>query len=141
MDTYIPRFIAESRGKTAKVCYHIFPKAYCVKKEYKKEKWNSIVNKTPLLPESNRSIGGYAPSTYCKNIMKNAEIEERVLAKRVASHLIDYDYLITDNFALLAAGINANREKKYRLSSEALKRYLEICTPDDLAQLHLSCEQ
>ena len=39
-----------------------------------------------------------------------------------------------DRLALLATGINANREKKYRLSSEALKRYLESSTPDDLAE-------
>lgn len=78
--------------------HHIFPEAYCIGKGYKKEKWNSIVNKTPLLPESNRSIGGYAPSIYCKNIMKNAEIDETALAERVESHLVDYKALVSDNF-------------------------------------------
>ena len=37
--------------------HHIFPEAYCIKMGYKKDKWNSILNKTPLLPESNRQIG------------------------------------------------------------------------------------
>ncbi len=78
--------------------HHIFPEAYCIKLGYKKEKWNSIINKTPLLPESNRSIGGYAPSTYCKSIMKNAEIDEVTLKERVESHLVNYSALSTDDF-------------------------------------------
>lgn len=78
--------------------HHIFPEAYCIGKGYKKEKWNSIVNKTPLLPESNRSIGGYAPSIYCKNIMKNAEIDETALTERVESHLVNYTALVSDDF-------------------------------------------
>lgn len=78
--------------------HHIFPEAYCIGKGYKKEKWNSIVNKTPLLPESNRSIGGYAPSIYCKNIMKNAEIDEAALTERVESHLVNYTALVSDDF-------------------------------------------
>lgn len=50
--------------------HHIFPEAYCKKMGLDKTKWNSIVNKTPLLPASNRQIGGDAPSVYSGNIMK-----------------------------------------------------------------------
>ena len=78
--------------------HHIFPEAYCKKMGFDKNKWNSIVNKTPLLPASNRQIGGEAPSVYSKSIMKKAEIDEAELKYRVESHLINYDYLISDNF-------------------------------------------
>lgn len=78
--------------------HHIFPEAYCIKMNYKKEKWNSIINKTPLLPESNRQIGGEAPSIYSKRIMKKAEINEGILKERVESHLIDYDCFMADDF-------------------------------------------
>lgn len=78
--------------------HHIFPEAYCIKKGYKREKWNSIVNKTPLLPESNRQIGGEAPSAYSKRVMRKAEIDEAELRARVESHLVDYDLFITDDF-------------------------------------------
>ena len=78
--------------------HHIFPEAYCIEKGYKKEKWNSIVNKTPLLPESNRQIGGKAPSEYSKNVMRKAEIDEAEYRSRVESHLIDYSSFITDDF-------------------------------------------
>ncbi len=78
--------------------HHIFPEAYCKKMGLDKNKWNSIVNKTPLLPASNRQIGGDAPSVYSKSIMKKAEINEADLRMRVESHLINYDYLVSDNF-------------------------------------------
>lgn len=78
--------------------HHIFPESYCKKKNYKTEKWNSIINKTPLLPESNRSIGGNAPSAYLRAIIRNAEIEEKILRVRVESHLIDYELLSQDMF-------------------------------------------
>ncbi len=78
--------------------HHIFPEAYCIKMGYKREKWNSIINKTPLLPESNRQIGGEAPSVYSKRIMRKAEIDEEELRARVESHLVDYDFFMTDDF-------------------------------------------
>lgn len=78
--------------------HHVFPEAYCIKQGYPKVKWNSIINKTPLLPESNRQIGGEAPSKYSQKIMKAAQIDEDQLKSRVESHLIDYDAFINDNF-------------------------------------------
>ena len=78
--------------------HHIFPEAYCKKMGLDKTKWNSIVNKTPLLPASNRQIGGDAPSVYSGNIMKKAEIDEDELRFRIESHLVNYDYLIADDF-------------------------------------------
>lgn len=78
--------------------HHIFPEAYCKKMGLDKTKWNSIVNKTPLLPASNRQIGGDAPSVYSGNIMKKAEIDEVELRFRIESHLVNYDYIIADDF-------------------------------------------
>lgn len=78
--------------------HHIFPEAYCIKQGYLKSKWNSIVNKTPLLPESNRQIGGEAPSKYSQKIMKAAQIDEAQLRMRVESHLVNYDAFIQDDF-------------------------------------------
>lgn len=78
--------------------HHIFPEAYCIKQGYPKAKWNSIINKTPLLPESNRQIGGEAPSKYSQKIMKAAQIDEEQLKSRVESHLVNYDAFINDDF-------------------------------------------
>ena len=78
--------------------HHIFPEAYCSKMGYRREKWNSIINKTPLLPESNRQIGGEAPSVYSKRVMRKAAIDESEYRGRVESHLVDYDRFIVDDF-------------------------------------------
>lgn len=77
--------------------HHIFPEAYCVNR-FNKDKWNSIVNKTPILAASNRSIGGNAPSIYLKKIMEDANIDEEQLRLRIESHLIDYNALSANDF-------------------------------------------
>lgn len=107
--------------------HHIFPEAYCINQGYKKEKWNSIVNKTPLLPESNRQIGGEAPSKYSKKIIKKAQIDETKFRERVETHFVNYDAFINDDFdtyfvdrakALLKAIENAMGKKVSDKGSE-----------------------
>lgn len=78
--------------------HHIFPEAYCIGRGYPREKWNSIINKTPLLPETNRQIGGVAPSQYSQRILKKAEIDMDELQRRVESHHVDFTAFIVDNF-------------------------------------------
>lgn len=79
--------------------HHIFPEAYCVAQVIDRKFYNSVVNKTPILLESNRAIGGSAPSVYTKKILKkNSSITPDDLKKRIESHLIDYDLLVQDNF-------------------------------------------
>lgn len=79
--------------------HHIFPEAYCEKTGIKRSKYNSVVNKTPMLPETNRSIGGNAPSQYTKAIIKKVSgLTEDELKSRIESHLINYEALISDDF-------------------------------------------
>ena len=79
--------------------HHIFPEAYCESKGIKRQKYNSIVNKTPILPATNRSIGGNAPSEYTKTILKKVNgLTEDMLRERIESHKVNYDALISDNF-------------------------------------------
>ena len=51
-----------------------------------------------MLPESNRQIGGEAPSKYSQKIMKAAQIDETQLRLRVESHLVNYAAFIQDDF-------------------------------------------
>ena len=79
--------------------HHIFPEAYCVSQGIDNKFYNSVVNKTPILLESNRAIGGSAPSVYTKKILKkNISITPDSLKKRIESHLIDYNLLVQDDF-------------------------------------------
>jgi hypothetical protein len=78
--------------------HHIFPQAYCQKMGLDKGKWNSIVNKTPLIYTTNRTIGGVAPSKYLPRVLKEGQIDEAELRVRIESHLIDFDALAADDF-------------------------------------------
>ena len=79
--------------------HHIFPQKYCEDHNLPRLKWNSIINKTPLLPESNRAIGGNAPSIYIPSILKKVKgLTEAELRERIESHFINYDYLKSDDF-------------------------------------------
>ncbi len=58
-------FIDGEQMTNAKACstppdiHHIFPQAYCQKAGLPRERWNGIVNKTPLIASTSRIIGGY----------------------------------------------------------------------------------
>ncbi len=48
--------------------HHIFPQKWCKENGIPPERFNAIVNKTPLSKLSNIEIGGDAPSVYLKRI-------------------------------------------------------------------------
>jgi len=77
--------------------HHIFPKVYCENK-YKREQWNSIINKTPLSARTNRTVGGSAPSHYLAKIERDDHVESANLDSFIATHLIDIVDLRLDNF-------------------------------------------
>jgi hypothetical protein len=77
--------------------HHIFPRAYC-ESRYKREQWNSIVNKTPLTAHTNRTVGGTAPSSYLKKIESGDHVEAADLDAFLATHQIDAADLRSDNF-------------------------------------------
>lgn len=78
--------------------HHIFPRAYCEGKGYKREKWNSIVNKTPLFARTNRILGGNAPSEYFNKIEKDSKVIVADLNKYISSHKIDTAIIRADDF-------------------------------------------
>ncbi len=78
--------------------HHIFPKNYCLLNNYDKQKWNSIINKTPISAKSNREIGGHAPSVYLDKLQKKGSVSKIVLDEYVESHLINHDLLRANDF-------------------------------------------
>ena len=112
--------------------HHIFPQDYCIKMNYDKKKWNSIINKTPLYFSTNRYIGGVAPSDYINKIEKNKKIDKDKIKIYVESHLIDYNLLYSNNFEehIIIRAINilneiekATGKKITDRSSEDVVRY------------------
>lgn len=78
--------------------HHVFPKSYCEKQRYPKEKWNSIVNKTPITYSTNREIGGVAPSQYLTKIEAKGQVDSEVLNEYLESHWLDVESCREDNF-------------------------------------------
>lgn len=78
--------------------HHIFPKDHCISQGYSREKWNSIINKTPISASSNREIGGYAPSVYLGRLEKKGSVSSADLDGYVETHWIDHDLLRKDEF-------------------------------------------
>lgn len=78
--------------------HHIFPRDYCEKQHYPREKWNSVVNKTPITYSTNREIGGVAPSKYLGKIENKGQVDTAILDEYLESHWIDVNSCRNDNF-------------------------------------------
>lgn len=78
--------------------HHIFPQDYCIKMNYDKKKWNSIINKTPLFFSTNRYIGGTSTSDYMNKIIRNKNISKEQLKSHISSHMINADLLENNKF-------------------------------------------
>ncbi|AFY67260.1 DUF262 domain-containing protein [Geitlerinema sp. PCC 7407] len=77
--------------------HHIFPVAYCKKQGIDKDRYNSLVNLTPLSRLSNQKIGGKAPSQYLR-VLEAEGISRRRMDEILRSHLIEPETLRADDF-------------------------------------------
>jgi hypothetical protein len=78
--------------------HHIFPKAWCAKNGVDDAHRESIVNKTPVSYETNRSIGGRSPREYLAKLEKDSGLKPKDLDTIVATHHIDPATLRTADF-------------------------------------------
>jgi hypothetical protein len=78
--------------------HHIFPQHWCDLHGIDDERRESIVNKTAIAFDTNRSIGGSAPSKYLAAIEKKAQIGAAQLEGLLEGHLIPASHLRADDF-------------------------------------------
>jgi hypothetical protein len=79
--------------------HHIFPRKWCEDSKIKRERYDAIINKTPLYYKSNRIIGGSAPSIYLARLLKEKAVESIERQDAIlSSHGISPDHLKTDDF-------------------------------------------
>lgn len=78
--------------------HHIFPKDYCQKCGYPKQKWNSVINKTPITYSTNREIGGAAPSKYLTKIEEKGKVSSAELNDYLLTHWIKVAAIRSDAF-------------------------------------------
>ena len=80
--------------------HHIFPKAWCGRQNppVPARLYDSIINKTPIDANTNKKIGGNAPSAYLKRLEGNY-IKLEVLRQVLRAHWLNPDSLAADQFA------------------------------------------
>jgi hypothetical protein len=78
--------------------HHIFPRAWCERNGISRDRYDSIVNKTPLTAASNRAIGSSAPSEYLRRIENRHGLSSEQLDKILRTHLIEPSFLRNDDF-------------------------------------------
>lgn len=78
--------------------HHIFPQKWCKDMGIDAVKWDSIVNKTPLAAETNRAIGGAAPSAYLERVGSRAQLSAEGVDELLESHGVLPDAARGDDF-------------------------------------------
>ncbi len=79
--------------------HHIFPKKWCKDNNIDKGQTESVANLTLIDAETNRIIGGKAPSSYLKELQKRAgNISDTQMDKILESHLIPAKELRENDF-------------------------------------------
>lgn len=103
--------------------HHIFPQAWAKRNNIPQERYDTIINKTPLFRETNQIIGGAAPSSYLNKLEREVEIygaehrEPIDLAQILSTHGIEIRHLLADDF-----------DAFYEMRKEALARLIELKT-------------
>lgn len=76
--------------------HHVFPQKWCEDQGLSRDRFDSIVNKTPLSAKTNRAIGGTAPSRYLERLEGKSTVGE--MDTYLKGHLIDPSHLRGDDF-------------------------------------------
>jgi hypothetical protein len=97
--------------------HHVFPQKWCAERGLDKERYDSVVNKTPLSAKTNRAIGGHAPSKYLERLESATRISASEMDAYLTPHLIDPAHLRADDFDAFHA---ARSELLLELVSEAM---------------------
>lgn len=101
--------------------HHIFPKNWCARATPRipASLYDSVINKTPIAADTNRRIGGNAPSVYLGRL--RGDIESSVLDKVLAAHWLEPEHLQQDDFA---ASFIARGEAMMSLVGQAMGKNL-----------------
>jgi hypothetical protein len=121
--------------------HHIFPRDWCEKQGIARERYDSILNKTPISYKANRKIGGDAPSAYIPRIQteKQVGLADDAMDALLASHALepallrsdDFDRFIEDRRRRLVALIERAMGKQVNLAGE--KEEYEVAEAESFA--------
>lgn len=80
--------------------HHIFPRDWCEGQNIRRDRYDSILNKTPISYKANRKIGGDAPSLYLPRLQseKQVALSDSEMDELLVSHALSPDLLRQDAF-------------------------------------------
>lgn len=80
--------------------HHIFPRDWCEKAGIGKDRYDSILNKTPISYKANRKVGGDAPSIYIPRLQREKQVglSDGQMRELLASHALSPELLLQDDF-------------------------------------------
>ena len=80
--------------------HHVFPQDWCKKQGISRDRFNSILNKTPISYKANRMIGGKAPSEYLLQLErhKSVQLDRDGMDDLLATHCLDPSFLREDDY-------------------------------------------
>lgn len=111
-------------GQNPMDVHHIFPRAWCRNHDIGSDRYDSILNKTPLTAASNREIGGDSPEDYLGRIACNHQLSNEQMDEILRSHLIEPSFLRNNDFH----GFIADRKQKLAdLAASAMGLPLTHC--------------
>lgn len=112
--------------------HHIFPQDWCEKNSIPPEKYNAIVNKTPLSARTNRIIGGNAPSLYVHELARRSGTSLQLILDAVKTHRVNSETLLQDNFLshMEFRSIELLNQVKNAMGKEAEDGTLEFVAED-----------
>jgi hypothetical protein len=99
--------------------HHIFPRDWCEKQRISKDRYDCILNKTPLSYKANRKIGGEAPSRYLPRIQseKQVALRDAEMDRLLSSHALSPELLRSDAFTDF---VEDRRQRLSRLVEHAM---------------------
>ena len=105
--------------------HHIFPRDWCEKQGIARDRYDSILNKTPISYKANRKIGGDAPSAYIPRIQseKQVRLTEDTMDDLLASHALEPALLRSDDFDRF---VEDRRRRLLRLIERAMGKQIML---------------
>lgn len=116
--------------------HHVFPEKWSKDQAIPRQRYDSIINKTPLAAETNRSIGGVAPTTYLKKVQEKSGYSPEKVDEVIATHGISTEALRNDDFD---AHIEARKEFLIELIEDAMGKRV-VRAPGEIDAVALSAE-
>ena len=104
--------------------HHIFPKKWCQQMGISRNKYNSIVNRTPLRMKTNRFLGSQSPSSYLARLEEKGLEQERI-DEILRSHSIEPEWLRKNDFQ---AFFQARTRQLLTMVEMAMGKYYDFPT-------------